>query len=192
MKGAGWKKITEFEWKGGKYPVQVNTGNGSFKIEVPTKDPTEPKRFVGKDLEELRKEVKAYFMQETEIKWEPVIHLFNDASRGDLDLKLTRYFKATLGDGKVIWRCDNGSYDKEPEINPNTLEGRDEPTRRGTFIPYDKESWRLLRNLERGIYLFHEIVDHGVREGNVVVLLEILLEGGIGLLAKNPKKWKVD
>lgn len=191
MKGAGWKKIGEMEWKDAKYPIQVNVESGLFAIEVPTKDPTAPMRFVGKDLDALRESVKGHFMQETELQWEPMIQVWNDATRGELDLSVRRYFKAKLGDGKVLWRSDKGKYDREPELDGSTLQGRDVPDY-GTFIPYDRESWKLLRNLERGIYEFHEIVDYGVRQGNIEALLEILLEGGMELLSKNPKKWRIE
>jgi hypothetical protein len=192
MKGAGWKKISEFEWKGAKYPIQVNVGNGCFKIEVPTKDPTEPKRFVGKDLEDLRKEVKSHVMQETELKWEPMIRVFNDAgSRGELDLQVDRFWKAVQGDGKILWRHDKGNYAKEPELGRENLEERDHPSKRGTLTSYNKDDWAMLRNLQEAAYRMHEIVDVSVRQDNMPGLLEVLREGGFELLMKNPKRLKI-
>jgi hypothetical protein len=193
MKSSGWKKIGEFEWKGEKYPIQVCVGNGFFCITVPTKDPTEPKRFTGKDLEVVRKEVKSHLMQETELKWEPVIQIFNDCGgRGELDLKVNRFWKAVQGDGKYLWRNDKGSYDKEPELGTSNLEEREHPSRRGTLIPYDKDHWSMLRNLQEAVCRMDEIIDQSIRRDNIMALFEVLREGGFELLMKNPKRLRVN
>lgn len=183
MRDRGYKRFEEIVAEDGeKYFIQVNKETGAFLARIPNPDPDRKCHplavFEGKDLEQVRADLKAWLKDNATLNWEPVVIIKgrekrwgSSPSKTSLDLDYKRFFRAKRKNGSFIWKHFNTSNGTP---GPNTDEVYLTEDRK--VLTYTDELWlgletisELMRQMNQRI---HELIERNEIEGMLVAIAQ--------------------
>jgi hypothetical protein len=192
----GYKRFEEIvDEDGEKYFIQVNKETGAFLARIPNPDPDRKHHalavFEGKDLEQVRADLKAWLKDNATLKWEPVVIIKgrekrwgSSPSKTSLDLDYKRFFRAQRKDGSFIWKHFN-SNNGTP--GPNTDEVYLTEDRK--VLKYSDQLWLGLETISELMRQMNDRIQ-GLIDSNEIegMLIAISQRGTRALLGPKEEK----
>lgn len=198
MRDKGYKRFEDILGEDGeKYFIQVNKETGEFLARVPNPDPEKKHHplavFTGKDLGQVRADLRAWLKDNATLNWGAVIIIKGRekrwgacASKSSLDLEYKRYYRAKRKDGSFIWKLFN--HDGKPGQNTNEVYLGEE---RKVLI-YSDELWLGLETISDMMKQMNQRI-HDLIERNEIeeMLVAIANRGTRALLGPKEENVKV-
>lgn len=163
MSERGVRKLEEVSNEGGYGKITIDTHTGVFKgiVVKPGRLESEIWSCEGKDLQEVRSELREYLLGVADVKWEPVILIGRPEAEDEhhiwrrvehkITLEYSRAFTGKTKSGKVVWKDLKRDDRTEEALNCTEIElgNLDTPPYRSEsiIIPYTPSDWSALRLL---------------------------------------------